>query len=57
MCFGFIGFPVLAFWIALYFQEVQGYSALMTGVHMLPMVVTGLLANASTSLAPLSAPN
>ncbi|KAF2121300.1 major facilitator superfamily domain-containing protein [Lophiotrema nucula] len=50
MCFGFIGFPVLSFWLALYFQVVQGYSALMTGVHMLPMVVMGLLANLVAAL-------
>jgi hypothetical protein len=47
MCFGFIGFPVLSFWIALYFQEILHFSSLMTGVHMLPMVVFGLLANVS----------
>jgi putative Mn2+ efflux pump MntP len=35
----------LSFWIALYFQTVLGYNALMTGVHMLPMVVVGVLAN------------
>jgi hypothetical protein len=45
MSLGFIGFPVLSFFLALYFQEILGYSALMTGVHMLPMVVVGLLAN------------
>jgi hypothetical protein len=42
---GFIGFPPFAFWIALYFQTELGYNALMTGVHMLPMVVFGLSAN------------
>ncbi|CAO2648395.1 Nn.00g076620.m01.CDS01 [Neocucurbitaria sp. VM-36] len=47
---GFLGFPVLAFWLALYFQTVLGYSALMTGVHMLPMVVVGLLANMVAAL-------
>jgi hypothetical protein len=41
----FLGFPVLSFWIALYFQTVLGYNALMTGVHMLPMVVVGVAAN------------
>ncbi|KAF2471132.1 uncharacterized protein BDR25DRAFT_223842 [Lindgomyces ingoldianus] len=48
--FGFIGFPVLSFWLALYFQTVLGYSALMTGVHMLPMVTMGLLANLVAAL-------
>jgi hypothetical protein len=42
---GFLGFPVLSFWIALYFQTVLDYNALMTGVHMLPMVIVGFLAN------------
>jgi hypothetical protein len=50
MSSGFLGFPVFAFWIALYFQTVLGYSALMTGVHMLPMVVFGLLANLVAAL-------
>jgi uncharacterized membrane protein YeaQ/YmgE (transglycosylase-associated protein family) len=50
MSFGFIGFPILVFWIALYFQRVLHLSALMTGVHMLPMVIFGLLANLVASL-------
>jgi hypothetical protein len=48
--FGFIGFPVFSFWIALYLQTELGYSALMTGVHMLPMVVCGLTANLVAAL-------
>lgn len=47
---GFLGFPVFSFWIALYFQTELGYNALMTGVHMLPMVVMGLLANLVAAL-------
>ena len=47
---GFLGFPVFTFWIALYFQTELGYNALITGVHMLPMVVVGLLANAVAAL-------
>ena len=47
---GFIGFPIATFWIALYFQTELGYSALMTGVHLLPMVVFGLLANLVAAL-------
>ncbi|KAF2710693.1 hypothetical protein K504DRAFT_465756 [Pleomassaria siparia CBS 279.74] len=47
---GFLGFPVLSFWLALYFQTELGYSALETGVHMLPMVVVGLLANLVAAL-------
>jgi hypothetical protein len=50
IAFGFIGFPVFSFWIALYFQTKLGYSALMTGVHMLPMVVCGLTANLIAAL-------
>jgi hypothetical protein len=49
MSLGFTGFPVVSFWTALYFQEVLGFSALSTGVHMLPMVVAGLLVNVSSS--------
>jgi homoaconitate hydratase len=48
--FGFIGFPVFSFWIALYFQTELNYSALMTGVHMLPMVVCGIAANIIAAL-------
>jgi len=47
---GFLGFPPFAFWIALYFQTELGLNALMTGVHMLPMVVFGLLANLVAAL-------
>ncbi|KAF2648578.1 major facilitator superfamily MFS-1 [Lophiostoma macrostomum CBS 122681] len=50
MALGFTGFPVVSFWTALYFQEVLGYSALSTGVHMLPMVVAGLLVNLVAAL-------
>ncbi|KAF2183966.1 major facilitator superfamily MFS-1 [Zopfia rhizophila CBS 207.26] len=47
---GFLGFPVLSFWLALYFQTALGYSSLNTGVHMLPMAVVGLLANLVAAL-------
>ncbi|KAL6708338.1 hypothetical protein ACN47E_003262 [Coniothyrium glycines] len=47
---GYLGFPVLSFWIALYFQTELGFSALMTGVHLLPMVIFGLLANLIAAL-------
>ncbi|KAF9701203.1 hypothetical protein EKO04_000213 [Ascochyta lentis] len=50
LSFGYLGFPVLSFWLALYFQTELGYSALMTGVHLLPMVGVGLLANAVAAL-------
>lgn len=45
-----LGFPVLSFWIALYFERVQGYNALMTGVHMLPMSIVGVAANVVAAL-------
>lgn len=47
---GFLGFPVFSFWLALYFQTELGFSALMTGIHMLPMVCFGLLANLVAAL-------
>ncbi|KAH8712211.1 hypothetical protein GQ44DRAFT_625684, partial [Phaeosphaeriaceae sp. PMI808] len=47
---GFLGFPVFSFWIALYFQLELEFSALMTGVHMLPMIIVGLLANLVAAL-------
>jgi hypothetical protein len=50
LCMGFIGFPIVNFWIALYFQTQLGFSALMTGVHLLPMIVCGLLANLVASM-------
>ncbi|USP80631.1 uncharacterized protein yc1106_07905 [Curvularia clavata] len=50
LAFATLGFPVLSFWIALYFQQVLGYNALMTGVHMLPMAVVGFLANVVAAL-------
>ena len=41
---------MLSFWIALYFQTELGYDALMTGVHMLPMAIVGICANAVAAL-------
>ncbi|CAN9322227.1 unnamed protein product [Alternaria alternata] len=41
---GFLVFPPMTFFIALYLQELFHYSALLTAVHMLPMaVVAGLI--------------
>ena len=42
---GFFVFPPMSFFIALYFQQVSKYSALMTAVHLLPMAVSGVLVN------------
>ncbi|KAH7089623.1 major facilitator superfamily-domain-containing protein [Paraphoma chrysanthemicola] len=47
---GFLAFPIFFFWLALYFQTVLGYSALKTGVHMLPTAVSGFLANLTAAL-------
>ncbi|KAF1979218.1 MFS general substrate transporter [Bimuria novae-zelandiae CBS 107.79] len=47
---GFIGFPVVTFWLSLWFQRFLGYTSLMTGVHMLPMAVCGVLANVVVAL-------
>ncbi|ORY04873.1 major facilitator superfamily domain-containing protein [Clohesyomyces aquaticus] len=47
---GFLGFPIMSFWIALYFQTILGFSSLQTGVHLLPMVIMGLLANLVAAL-------
>lgn len=46
---GFMAFPPMMFFVALYLQNLFGYSALMTAVHMLPMVVSGIVVNVSRS--------
>ncbi|KAF2128867.1 MFS general substrate transporter [Dothidotthia symphoricarpi CBS 119687] len=50
LCFGFLGFPIFTFYLALYFQTVLKYSSLMVGVHLLPMVIFGILANIVAAL-------
>jgi hypothetical protein len=52
MLLGFLAFPILSFWIALYLQRVEGFSALNTAVHLLPMAIVGIIANV-TSPQPL----
>lgn len=42
---GFMAFPIAAFFISLYFQDVWHMSALMTAVHLLPMAIMGILVN------------
>ncbi|KAF2755648.1 aminotriazole resistance protein [Pseudovirgaria hyperparasitica] len=42
---GFLAFPPMDFWLALYMQRVEGYSALQTAVHFLPMAISGTLVN------------
>ena len=42
---GFLAFPPMTFFVALYLQELPKYSALMTAVHMLPMAVSGIVVN------------
>lgn len=45
---GFLAFPIMAFWVALFMQKVKGWSALMVAVHMLPMAIGGIIVNVST---------
>lgn len=42
---GFMSFTPASFFIALYFQEVWHMSALSVGVHLLPMAISGIIAN------------
>jgi hypothetical protein len=42
---GFMAFISGQFWMALYMQEIQGYSGLSITVRLLPMVVSGVLVN------------
>ncbi|KAF2491371.1 major facilitator superfamily transporter [Lophium mytilinum] len=50
MLLGFLAFPILSFWVALYLQRVEHMSALNTAVHMLPMAIMGLIANVIAAL-------
>jgi hypothetical protein len=45
---GFLVFPPMTFFIALYLQELFQCSALQTAVHMLPMAVSGITVNVSS---------
>lgn len=45
MMTGFMAFTPGAFFIALFFQDVWHFSAIMTAVHVLPMAVMGMLVN------------
>ncbi|GAB7356859.1 hypothetical protein MBLNU459_g7729t1 [Dothideomycetes sp. NU459] len=47
---GFLAFPVVEFFMALFFQEIWHYSALNTAVHLLPMVIMGILVNFFTAI-------
>ena len=47
---GFMAFPIAAFFIALYFQNVWHMSSLMTAVHLLPMAIMGILVNIFAAL-------
>ncbi|KAF2843677.1 MFS general substrate transporter [Patellaria atrata CBS 101060] len=42
---GFVAFPPMTFFVALYLQKLSGYSALSTPMHMLPMAVSGIIMN------------
>ncbi|KAM7183105.1 aminotriazole resistance protein [Rhypophila sp. PSN 637] len=45
LLFGFVSFPALFFFSALYLQDLFGYSALITAVCLLPSVVAGVVVN------------
>ncbi|KAK3935976.1 aminotriazole resistance [Diplogelasinospora grovesii] len=45
LLFGFLSFPALFFFSALYLQQLFGYSALMTAVCLLPTAVSGVIVN------------
>ncbi|KAF2475997.1 putative transporter [Lindgomyces ingoldianus] len=47
---GFLAFPPMTFFVALYLQELCRYSALMTAVHMLPMAISGIIVNVIAGL-------
>ncbi|RYP39042.1 hypothetical protein DL767_002369 [Monosporascus sp. MG133] len=42
---GFLSFPALFFFGALYLQELFGYSALITAVCLLPVAISGVIVN------------
>lgn len=50
LLFGFLAFPPMTFFVALYLQELSRYSALMTAVHMLPMAISGIIVNVIAGL-------
>lgn len=50
MSLGFMVFPVAEFFLALYFQEVWGFSPLTTAVHLLPMAIMGILVNIAAGM-------
>lgn len=43
---GFMSFTPASFFIALYFQDVWHFNTLAVGVHLLPMAICGIIANA-----------
>lgn len=47
---GFLAFPIMAFWIALYMQKLKHNSALLVAVHMLPMAIGGIVVNVIAAL-------
>lgn len=50
---GFLAFPPMTFFVALYFQKLLRFSSLMTALHMLPMAVSGITMNVSTHITHL----
>ncbi|KAL1390200.1 aminotriazole resistance protein [Phyllosticta capitalensis] len=45
LLFGFLAFPTMSFWIALFMQQVKGYGPLVVAVHLLPMAIGGITVN------------
>ncbi|ORY65356.1 major facilitator superfamily-domain-containing protein [Pseudomassariella vexata] len=54
---GFLAFPPMTLFVALYLQELSKYSALMTAIHMLPMVISGIIVNIIAGLVLHSVSN
>lgn len=49
LLFGFLAFPTMSFWIALFMQQVKGYGPLVVAVHLLPMAIGGITVNVRTT--------
>jgi hypothetical protein len=44
---GFLSFPAMFFFCALYLQKIFGYSSLITALCLLPAAVSGVVVNVS----------
>jgi hypothetical protein len=45
LVFGMGAFGSAQFWLSLYFQTVQNFSALEVAVHILPQAIGGIIVN------------